>query len=840
MEQAPWLTGLASANTLDVEDATQQCVKIQECMNASETLDRSSTAATQVDAQAAALSAGAVQRLLGLQHALHKSLVLHMEQAPTPLSLPPPPAPPSPLPASDLPCATSAVNVPAQLLGAARAAQRALCACIMDGNVSGHTKGRNVEAKQEFALLGGISASTALLSASLQLVAVTRAAAGSPLHSTACHTAADCAWTLCWATRWDSEASGRVAQALECGVVPALVVTLNAWQDMLPAAAAAAYLISNIVYRNGAATAAVMKWRGASALVSALEGMAGEEGVPGLTLASNAASALGNLTNTFPQQGPFEERHRTVLAAGAVGWLVALGTAHTGSPQQRALMVLSNLSQSDFALEALHEHGAPGLFVRVVEQWAASASSDSTPYAVVKAVMGLAFMFGRELECDADTSSVSSGSGGDQRRRVRELLVDVKAVDLIVDQLARCLAGEKWLGTSAEECAHALQRLAVHDGNHSALVRAGLVPHLGTLLGPEWADTPAQEHAALCASRLAFTPAALQAMRDTPGFTAAVQACVGVGDPAAARSARVVQWRLEGGAALDGEGGSGSGQPPPPPDAAAAAPLARQVSSTVPAPHIMLSYTWKYQSTVLALRDALRAEGFRVWVDVEKMSGSTLQAMAGAVEGAAVVMFTVCQAYFESANCRLEAEYAQQQGKPLIPLHMEPGKYRPKGWLGLILGTKLWYPCASATDVPEQLPALRRELLQCGVVPSGSVPGPVAAAAPKPTPHAAAPTPAPAPAPPPPPAPKAVHSERVDTVTCVEDVEAQCGLPPSTLQGWTVPALTELGTLLQAKNGGVPPSERVQWLRTFLGGEPLPLVQVLHILAASRFLTGRK
>jgi hypothetical protein len=50
--------------------------------------------------------------------------------------------------------------------------------------------------------------------------------------------------------------------------------------------------------------------------------------------------------------------------------------------------------------------------------------------------------------------------------------------------------------------------------------------------------------------------------------------------------------------------------------------------------HIMLSYSWKYQPLVLELRDHLRAKGYEVWVYVEQMAGSKLEAMASAVENA--------------------------------------------------------------------------------------------------------------------------------------------------------------------------------------------------------------
>ena len=42
-------------------------------------------------------------------------------------------------------------------------------------------------------------------------------------------------------------------------------------------------------------------------------------------------------------------------------------------------------------------------------------------------------------------------------------------------------------------------------------------------------------------------------------------------------------------------------------------------------------------------------------------------------------------------GCRLEANYGFQCGVDMVPLMMQEN-YKAKGWLGLILGTRLWYP----------------------------------------------------------------------------------------------------------------------------------------------------
>ena len=42
----------------------------------------------------------------------------------------------------------------------------------------------------------------------------------------------------------------------------------------------------------------------------------------------------------------------------------------------------------------------------------------------------------------------------------------------------------------------------------------------------------------------------------------------------------------------------------------------------------------------------------QVWMDIDQMGGSTLQAMADAVENADVVLMAMSQKYKDSLNCR--------------------------------------------------------------------------------------------------------------------------------------------------------------------------------------------
>ena len=86
----------------------------------------------------------------------------------------------------------------------------------------------------------------------------------------------------------------------------------------------------------------------------------------------------------------------------------------------------------------------------------------------------------------------------------------------------------------------------------------------------------------------------------------------------------------------------------------------------------------------------LKLLDYRVWLDIESLSGSTVDGMAAAVENACVVLMGVSREYKESTNCRLEAQYAMQREVPVVPLLLVEG-YRADGWLGMLMGTRLWY-----------------------------------------------------------------------------------------------------------------------------------------------------
>ncbi|KAK3103675.1 hypothetical protein FSP39_020930 [Pinctada imbricata] len=125
--------------------------------------------------------------------------------------------------------------------------------------------------------------------------------------------------------------------------------------------------------------------------------------------------------------------------------------------------------------------------------------------------------------------------------------------------------------------------------------------------------------------------------------------------------------------------------------------------------HVMISYQWGNQKLLIRIKECLRRNNIKVWMDVDDMQGSTLAAMARAVEEASIVLVCFSKKYKDSDNCRAEAEYAFQQKKTIIPLKMELG-YKPDGWLGFIIGTKLFFDFSGKYPFEHKVEGLVKEI----------------------------------------------------------------------------------------------------------------------------------
>ena len=124
---------------------------------------------------------------------------------------------------------------------------------------------------------------------------------------------------------------------------------------------------------------------------------------------------------------------------------------------------------------------------------------------------------------------------------------------------------------------------------------------------------------------------------------------------------------------------------------------------------VMISYCWANKELAVRLWKSLEKAGLSVWIDEEQMAGSTLEAMAGAVEGARVILMIMTQNYKDSAMCRMEAEYAMQNHKVCVPVMAVKG-YRPDGWLGMLLGAKLYFDFSDLSKYDEKFSGLTREI----------------------------------------------------------------------------------------------------------------------------------
>ena len=125
--------------------------------------------------------------------------------------------------------------------------------------------------------------------------------------------------------------------------------------------------------------------------------------------------------------------------------------------------------------------------------------------------------------------------------------------------------------------------------------------------------------------------------------------------------------------------------------------------------HVMISYQWDSQEVLVKVKKRLKESGYRVWMDLEQMKGSTLEAMAEAVENASVVLVCVSRRYKESQNCRSEATYAYDLKKDIIPLMMERN-YKGDGWLGIIVTGKMWFDFQSKHVLEQSVTKVIKEL----------------------------------------------------------------------------------------------------------------------------------
>ena len=283
---------------------------------------------------------------------------------------------------------------------------------------------------------------------------------------------------------------------------------------------------------------------------------------------------------------------------------------------------------------------------------------------------------------------------------------DPTVVEEIVDTLRAALDDARVDGHifESQKVAKSIANLATNDANKARIADAGALPLLVRALRepqePHSSTDAAQFWAATALWNLAFDVAIRERVNLEPGVVDALEETRRTGSDDTKRKAKGALWMIKGDQAasevaevseetlarMNGEGTveNATGQ-------------------------VMLSYEWRMQSQVLRLRDELMAQGFTVWMDVDRMMGSTLEAMAIAIEQSDAIIMCVTHRYKESQACRTEAEYAYTKKKPMIPVMLEKN-YAPDGWLGIIMGSKLYYNMHTVDEMQASLPGLVGEV----------------------------------------------------------------------------------------------------------------------------------
>ena len=253
------------------------------------------------------------------------------------------------------------------------------------------------------------------------------------------------------------------------------------------------------------------------------------------------------------------------------------------------------------------------------------------------------------------------------------------------------LLDEAWLsedrksnGFSAKELAEGLSHLAINDDNKKILGRIGVIPVLIPVI-----KTSNEDEERACATRalwmLAFDDNNKNKIRQEEGAMDILHELQHSESPEVQKAAAGALWELEGKTARHSERMASTGN------------------------HVMISYQWDSQEVLVEVKNRLQASGYRVWMDLEQMGGSTLETMAKAVEDSSVVLICLSERYKESPNCRSEAEYTYKLGKDIIPLMMQRN-YKPDGWLGMLVGTKFWIDFHSKHVIEQGVTKLIKEL----------------------------------------------------------------------------------------------------------------------------------
>ena len=198
------------------------------------------------------------------------------------------------------------------------------------------------------------------------------------------------------------------------------------------------------------------------------------------------------------------------------------------------------------------------------------------------------------------------------------ILADENLLSFIVTMLNNACQSEdhRYSGFSAKELAEGLSYLAVNDANKTVLGNNGAVHVLMSMLKTS-SDDDERTIAAKALWMLAFDDNNKEAIRKEVGGLEILRELQRSKNPDVQKAAAGTLWELEGKTMNGSE------------------------KSEVTQNHVMISYQWDNQEVLIEVKNRLQVSGYRVWMELEQMGGSTLEAMAKAVEDSSVILLCV-------------------------------------------------------------------------------------------------------------------------------------------------------------------------------------------------------
>jgi len=282
---------------------------------------------------------------------------------------------------------------------------------------------------------------------------------------------------------------------------------------------------------------------------------------------------------------------------------------------------------------------------------------------------------------------------------------DETVMESVVALLEKALEGERYMQMNCTvwKIVQGIANMATMEAAKPRLAKAGVIKLLVRVLREkqhQW--DRASFWAAGALWNLAFDEVVREQILQEPGLIEALEEARRLGSENTKMKARGALWMIQPPAEDNAKSGESG--------ATAAAGLSQEDMQKLGAienakAQVMLSYEWHHQAQVVQLKEELNARGFNVWMDVDRMMGSTLEAMAAAIESSDAIIMCVSRRYKESQACRTEAEYAYTRKKCLIPVMFEKG-YKPDGWLGILVGSKLYYNMFNTDMMHQSLPGL--------------------------------------------------------------------------------------------------------------------------------------